>query len=161
MPTYKHIYIVYEPINAHGPVPVVLQKFAGFSHAKLVVLSRGKITDTDSTGKVYDIWKEGKSNIGFGDEDSHGRTIAVKWDGYLKEGEQSVAIGQTTFTDARILKAAHEVIQKMGSYNLVFRNCEDFALTLSRAIAPHLALADEEAAWLQVQKVLAMEYPYN
>ena len=60
----RKVYIVYEPPTGQSRVPMPIQTVAGFSHAKLVVLTRGDING-DSQGKVYHIWKEGKSNIGY------------------------------------------------------------------------------------------------
>lgn len=103
MATTKHVYVVYEPIQATSAVPMRIQQIAGFSHAKLVVLSSGQIEGrgrSKGKGKVYDIWKEGKQEIGYGDE----RNRPLKWDG-LSAGERFRHLCYTDKTDKEVMNA--------------------------------------------------------
>lgn len=103
MTTAKHVYVVYEPIHYTSAVPLRIQQIAGFSHAKLVVLSSGQIEGhgrSKGKGKVYDIWKDGKQEIGFGDN----RNRPFKWVG-LAAGERFRHLCYTDKSDKELLDA--------------------------------------------------------
>ncbi|KAK7912241.1 hypothetical protein PG985_014722 [Apiospora marii] len=94
----RKVYTVYEPPNGQSRVPMPIQTAAGFSHAKLVVLTRG---DIDSgQGKVYHIWKDedGGKSIGYLNDKQEGD----KWPG-LAPGEHPELVCTTTFTNDQII----------------------------------------------------------
>lgn len=91
----RDVTLVFEPTNAHSSVPMIIQKAAGFSHVKLIIKEPG-----NGTNWQYDIWKDGKDSIGFGDEKGN----AMRWHG-LRPGETEQFVDKTTMTDDQIKKA--------------------------------------------------------
>ncbi|KAK4501766.1 hypothetical protein PRZ48_007575 [Zasmidium cellare] len=154
MANTKTVYVVYEPIHAESSLPMTIQQLVGFSHAKLVVLSSGQIEGqgrSKANGKVYDIWKDGKQEIGYGDE----RGRPIKWNG-LAARETLLHLCYTDKSDKEVMNAAASVISEMKTYNLVFRNCQDFAYRL----AEKLNRAMVYPGWLPNTPVNMGEYDY-
>ncbi|KAF2166393.1 hypothetical protein M409DRAFT_23582 [Zasmidium cellare ATCC 36951] len=154
MANTKHVYVVYEPIHAESSLPMTIQQLVGFSHAKLVVLSSGQIDGqgrSKGKGNVYDIWKDGKQEIGYGDE----RGRPIKWDG-LATGERFRHLCYTDKSDKEVMNAAASVIAEMKTYNLVFRNCEDFAYRLGEKLTRAMVYP----GWLPNSPVNVGEYEY-